>query len=121
MHKMRMLLLLLLLAALGLGCGGQATLQPTQTVTVLSSPTFTAVPLTDTPIPPTDTPVPPTDTPIPPTETNTPLPPTPTVELPFVVIRIVPADGSLATQLAAGVQEAYALGYTPVVEFDATW
>jgi hypothetical protein len=118
-------MLLLLLLALTLACGGKddfprPTPWPSTTFTMLP-PTDTAVPPADTAVPPTDTSVPPTDTPLPPTETIIPLPPTPTLELAFVFVRISPRDGSLSTQLAAEVQKAYALGYTPVVEFDASW
>jgi hypothetical protein len=111
-------MLLLLLLALTLACGGKDDFpRPTP----WPSTTFTMLPPTDTTVPPTDTSVPPTDTPLPPTETLTPFPPTPTLELGFTFVRVSPRDGSLSTQLAAEVQKAYALGYTPVLEFDASW
>ena len=113
-------MLLLLLLALTLACGGKDDFpRPTP----WPSTTFTMVPPTDTTVPPTDTPLPPTETitPLPPTETNTPLPPTPILELAFTFVRINLRDGSLSTQLAAEVQKAYELGYTPVLEFDASW
>ena len=125
-------MLLLLLLALTLACGGKddfprPTPWPSTTFTMLP-PTDTAVPPTDiaipptnTSVPPTDTAVHPTDTPLPPTETLTPLPATPTLELGFTFVRINLRDGSLSTQLAAEVQKADALGYTPVLEFDASW
>ncbi len=121
-----LLILMTIMMLVATGCKGQVDTTALQAP--LSSATFTSVPSTDTPIPPTDTAIPPTDTAIPPTDTripptktSTPLPPTPTSEVPFVFIRIVPSAGSLSDQLAVEVGKAEQSGLTPVVLFDATW
>jgi hypothetical protein len=103
--------LFLMVFALTMGCNGEAATQP---ITAVSSITFTAVHSADTPIPLSEPS-------IPSTTTDTPITPIPTAELPFAIVRIFPSRRDLATRLAVEVQKAYALGYTPVVEFDAPW
>ena len=39
----------------------------------------------------------------------------------FTLVRLHPQDGDLQTMLATEAQKAIALGYLPVVYFDATW
>ena len=39
----------------------------------------------------------------------------------FTLVRLHPQDGDLQTMLATEAQKAIALGYMPVVYFDATW
>jgi hypothetical protein len=41
--------------------------------------------------------------------------------LPFAVVRMVPADGDMPTQIRAGAAKAAALRLAPFVEFDASW
>ncbi|OGO60448.1 MAG: hypothetical protein A2032_01450 [Chloroflexi bacterium RBG_19FT_COMBO_49_13] len=112
-------ILILIVLSTTASCTGQVA--TAELPAEMPSVTITRIPLTYTLVSPTDTDVAPMDTPVSPTETNTPSPLTPAMELPFTVVHILPAEGSLSMQLAAQVQKAYALGYTPVVEFDAPW
>ena len=117
-QKHFVLLWLMVFIVFTVGCNGNATSQ----VAVASPSDISKVkPATNTSVPPTEMSISPQDTPIPPTEAKPPYSPTPTVELPFEIVRISLSNGDLSTQLTAEVQKAYALGYTPVVEFDAPW
>jgi hypothetical protein len=103
--------LFLAVFTLTMGCNGKAT---NQSVTALPSVTFTT-------IKPSGTPIPLSDLSNPSTTTGTPIIPTPTVDLPFEIVRLPPNSGILSTLLMAEAQKAYAMGYKPVVEFDAPW
>jgi hypothetical protein len=74
-------------------------------------------------VPPSKTPLPhtATDAFTPAKKTSTILPPTVTGELPFVLVRVESSQGRLSDLLASEVKKAEALGFTPVVYFDATW
>ncbi len=127
-YYLKLLLISLVVLGLSAGCNPQpaATQPPVASTPVPDTQTplpatNTALPPTYTSIPPTHTLIPPTNTLVPPTPTNTLPPPSPTAVPPFVFVRIFPADGSLADQLAAETQKAIALGFSPVVFFDAEW